>query len=457
MSETRGRIPSVDALLRSPSGIRASERLGRPLLKAAVRQVLGGLRADPSDDAPSNDALLGEAVAIATGNAMGIRPSINATGVLLHTGLGRAPLSEEAANAAARVARGYADLEIDRESGDRGRRTARADAMLTALTGAEAALVVNNNAAALLLTLAALAKRKEVLVSRGELIEIGGEFRLPDILAASGAKLVEVGTTNRTRVSDYRAAITERTALILKVHPSNYRIVGFQQSPTVAQLAQVAAKAAVHLVHDIGSGLLTATPGVPDEEPSAAASLAAGADLVCFSGDKLLGGPQAGILLGRSDLLDRVRRNPVARAVRVDRMQVAALESVLAIHARGSLDELPVWRMLHEPATAVRERAADLARALDGDLEGAHVVASEASVGGGSVPGFSLPSWSVAVRTPDPETFATHLRTGNPPVFCRIDEGHVSFDLRTVTADDVADLARAIGYAMESDEGREDA
>ena len=401
---------------------------------------------------PGEDELLAVAVALASSTSGGLTAVINATGVVLHTGLGRAPVPEGAAEAAARAARAYTDLEVDRTTGARGKRTSRAERLLVALTGAEDALVVNNGAAALLLALAALARARQVLVSRGELIEIGGEFRIPDILAASGAKLVEVGTTNRTKAADYRGALTERTALILKVHPSNYRVVGFTAAPSASELAAIAHRAGVPFVYDLGSGLLDRFPGVPAEEPSAVEALAEGADLVVFSGDKLLGGPQAGIVLGRAELVARLRRHPIARAVRVDKMQVAALEHVLASWARGERADVPVWRMLREPAAEVRHRAELLAAALDGELEGAHVVPCSAAVGGGSLPGEELASFGVEVRTPDPTAMAARLRTGSPSVFCRVADKGVLLDLRTVGGDELPDLVRAIRYALEGDD-----
>ena len=457
MSEARRKIPSVDALLRSAPGKRAADRVGRPLLKTALTRVLDDVReaAEEGVAPPPNDAIMGRAVSIAYRTASGLTPVLNATGVVLHTGLGRAPLPTAAARAVALAARGYSDLEVKRDTGERGRRTSRAEHTLTALTGAEAALVVNNNAAALMLALGALARRKEVIVSRGELIEIGGEFRLPDIMSASGAKLVEVGTTNRTRLTDYRNAITGKTALILKVHPSNYRVVGFHQAPSTQELAKVAAKSGVPLLYDIGSGLLDPVAALGDGEPALSDALAHGADLVCFSGDKLLGGPQAGIVLGRAELIQKLRQDPVSRAVRVDKLQIAALEAVLAMYARGQEAELPTWRMLREPAADVKDRAKALARALHGELEGAFVVSCESTIGGGSVPGAALPSWAVRLETTDPEGFAAHLRTGSPAVFCRVEESAVLFDLRTIAPNELGILARVISYAMEADEGRD--
>jgi L-seryl-tRNA(Ser) seleniumtransferase len=447
----RRKVPSVDALLRSEPGKRASASLGRPLLKRALQLALDEVRAAAADGTapPEDDLILARAARLASSAASGITSVINATGVVLHTGLGRAPLPEAAARAAARAGRGYGDLEVDRWTGARGRRTARAETMLQALTGAEGALVVNNGAAGVLLALAALARGKQVLVSRGELIEIGGEFRIPDIMAASGAKLVEVGTTNRTRLSDFRSAISSNTGLLLKVHPSNYRVVGFTAAPTVPQLAGLARTASLPFVYDLGSGLLDRYPGVPPEEPAAVEALGEGADLIIFSGDKLLGGPQAGVVLGRSGLIERLRRHPIARAVRVDKMQVAALEAVLSKYLAGDRGQMPVWRMLREPADRIRARAEGLSESLDGELEGAHVVACRSSVGGGSLPGYEMPSFGVEVRSPDPEAMAARLRTGRPAVFCRVNEKGVLFDLRTVPESALADLRRAIQYALE--------
>jgi L-seryl-tRNA(Ser) seleniumtransferase len=457
-TEPRRRVPSVDVLLRSDPGKRAARSLGRPVVKLALQRTLEEVRAAVERGAEplGQDEILARALALASDTATGLTPVVNATGVVLHTGLGRAPLPEIAARAAARAALGYSDLEVDRVTGRRGRRTARAELLLRSLTVAESALVVNNGAAGVLLSLAALARGRQVLVSRGELIEIGGEFRIPDIMAASGAKLVEVGTTNRTRVQDFRAALTDRTAAILKVHPSNYRVVGFTAEPAVADLAALAHEAAVPLLYDLGSGLLERWPGLPAEEPSIAEALSQGADLVVCSGDKLLGGPQAGIVLGREDLVERLRRHPMARALRVDSMRVAALEVVLTSYAREQGADLPVWRMLREPAKEVRRRAARLAEALDGELEGARVVACASTVGGGSLPGYEIPSFGVEVRVPDPPAMAARLRLGRPSVFCRVGRSSVLLDVRTVPGERIADLARAVQYALEGDDVEDD-
>ena len=443
--DARSRPPSVDALLRSAPGRRASDRFGREVVKTAIRDELDAARRRGS--ASDAEDLIRRAVRTAARASLGMAPVINATGVVLHTNLGRAPLPRPAVRAVARAAASYADLEVDRETGKRGGRTGRAELLLRALTGAEDALVVNNNAAALLLALMGLAARREVLVSRGELIEIGGEFRLPEIMSASTAKLVEVGTTNRTRLSDYELAMGPRTALILAVHPSNYRVTGFAETPDISALAGLAKRRGLPLLHDTGSGLLERSPGMPAEEPAARTSLDAGADLVCFSGDKLLGGPQAGIVLGRRELVTRLRRHPIARAVRVDKMTLAALESILHLHATGRTLEVPVRRVIDASVTELRERA----RALASSLPGAEPVATQAVAGGGSLPGWAVPSHGVTIASPNAASLAARLRVGRPSVFCRVDGDGVVLDLRTVDPEEDAPLARAVRYALAQD------
>jgi len=435
----------VDALLRSPAGRKASGEFGRALLKRSVVDVLGELRGSRDAAAAGPDAILAVAVERAARQAHGVDEAINATGILLHTGLGRAPLHPDAARAAVRASTGYADLEVDRATGARGKRTRRAESILCALTGAGDAIAVNNNAAALLLTIATLARRKEVVVSRGELIEIGGEFRLPDIMTAAGAKLVEVGTTNRTRLADYRRAIGPRTGLVLKVHPSNFRVVGFAHTVPASDLAAVAAGADVPFAFDVGSGLLDRVAGIPDDEPSVIEALRAGAGIVCFSGDKLLGGPQAGIAAGDADLVARLRANPIARAVRMDKMNVAALEATLRLHATGRRDELPLWALLAATPRSLRARANALARRF----EGAEARPSEAAFGGGSLPGHGIASAALFLSSSAPEDLAARLRLGRPSVFCRTGDAEVSFDLRSVPAADDERLARAIRYALD--------
>ncbi|MDP9184639.1 MAG: L-seryl-tRNA(Sec) selenium transferase, partial [Actinomycetota bacterium] len=328
-SDVRRKVPSLDAILRSTPGQRASRVVGRAVLKRTLNAELASVRAAAAlgEEPPIADEILARAVGAAAHATNGQETVINATGVIIHTNLGRAPLADRAVKAVARAAANHTDLEVQRSSGVRGARGARAELILAALTDAEACLIVNNCAAALVLSLAALAKGKKVLVSRGELIEIGGEFRIPDIMRASGAKLVEVGTTNRTRPADFRAAIDDATAAILQVHPSNYRVVGFTAAATTQQLATIARTASIPLLYDVGSGLLDAERGIPGQEPSVREALADGADLVTCSGDKLLGGPQAGCIVGRADLIAKLRTHPLARAVRIDKLQAAAMEA----------------------------------------------------------------------------------------------------------------------------------
>ena len=437
----------MDSLLRSVPGRKAAEAFGRPLVKQALQSTLLAVRADAAKgrEIPEDAVILARALGAAARNYYGLSEVVNATGVLLHTGLGRAPLPARAAQAAGDAARGYSDLEVDRETGARGRRTSRAEAIVQAITGAEDALVVNNNAGALLLSLAALARRKEVLVSRGELIEIGGEFRLPDIMAASGARLVEVGTTNRTRLADYQRALTSKTGLILKVHPSNYRVVGFTNSVGLHELSLLAGKAGIPLVYDVGSGLLDRFPEIPEDEPSVVEGLEGGADLVTFSGDKLLGGPQAGIAAGRADLVSWLRRHPLARALRVDKMTVAALEAVLRLYATDRRSEIPLWQFMSARQATLMGRARGLASAF----KAATARKSEAVVGGGSVPGYALPSAEVFLPLARPNETAARLRGGRPSVFCRVEDGGLAFDLRAVPAEEDDRLARAIRYALQ--------
>ena len=358
-----------------------------------------------------------------------LRRVLNATGVVVHTNLGRAPLAEEALERMREAAAGYSNLEYDLDEGARGSRQDHVAPLLCELTGAEAALVVNNNAAAVLLAVAALAEGRDVLVSRGELVEIGDGFRIPDVLARSGARLVEVGTTNRTRVEDYERALGDRTALTLRVHQSNFRIVGFTDSPDSGALARLAEERGVLLVDDLGSGVL---PDIGDE-PTVARSLAAGAHLVTFSGDKLLGGPQAGIAVGRAELVERLRRHPFHRALRADKLTLAALEGTLALYRSGK--ETPVLRMLAEPPEAVRSRAERLA-----EFTGGRVEQTVARAGGGSLPTTDLESFACALE----ESLAEPLRRADPPVIGIVRDGVLLLDCRTLTDDEVEEAARAV-------------
>jgi len=417
-------LPSVDELARG---------IDDPLVVDAARDVLERAREEIRAGADPGDlrARLGDALADA--RRPSLRRVLNATGVIVHTNLGRAPLADAALDHVRETARGYSNLEYDLSTGSRGSRQDHVASILRRLTGAEAALVVNNNAAAVLLALAALAEGREVVVSRGELIEIGDGFRIPDVLARSGARLVEVGTTNRTRAADYERAIGPETAVLLRVHQSNFRVVGFTEQPRVEELAAVARRHELPLVDDLGSGVLTELT----DEPSARDALASGADLVCFSGDKLLGGPQAGIVVGRADLVERLRRHPLQRALRADKLTLAALEGTLLAY----LDEprrIPVLRMLGDPAESVRARAERLSELVGGTVE-----ESVARVGGGALPLAELPSFACAVD----ESLAAPLRFGDPPVVGILRDGKLLLDCRTLRDDELADVAAAVDAA----------
>src|SRR5262249_30586507 len=363
---------------------------------------------------------------IASLHSYRLRRALNATGVLVHTNLGRAPLPDAALERVAEVGRGYSNLEYDLAEGRRGSRQDHLAEILSRLTGAEAARVVNNNAAAVLLALAALAEGREVLVSRGELIEIGDGFRIPDVLARSGARLVEVGTTNRTRASDYERAVGAETAVILRVHQSNFRVVGFAERPVLEELSEIAERHELALVDDLGSGALVDL----QDEPRARDSLAAGAQLVCFSGDKLLGGPQAGIVVGRADLVERLRRHPLQRALRADKLTLAALEGTLQLYLdpERARREIPGLRMGAEPIETVRSRAERLATAVGGTVE-----ETVSRVGGGALPLAELPSFACAVD----EHLATPLRLGEPSVVAVVRDGKLLLDCRTIRDDEV--------------------
>ena len=400
-----------------------------PLAVATARTLLESAREEIQAGSEPGDLRERLTEALAAARRPALRRVLNATGVLVHTNLGRAPLAD-AALERVREAAGYSNLEYDLSSGSRGSRQDHLAPLLRQLTGAEAAIVVNNNAAAILLALAALAEGREVVVSRGELIEIGDGFRIPDVLARSGARLVEVGTTNRTRAADYEAAIGPETALILRVHQSNFRLVGFTERSDLRELAGIAQRFRLPLVDDLGSGALVEVEG----EPTPAASLAAGADLVCFSGDKLLGGPQAGIVAGRADLVERLRRHPLHRALRSDKLTLAALEGTLALYLDRP-DEIPVLRMLREPAESVRTRAERLAEVTGGTVE-----ETVARVGGGALPLAELPSFACAVE----EELAAALRGHEPPVIAVVRDGRTLLDCRTLTDAEAAEVAQAV-------------
>jgi L-seryl-tRNA(Ser) seleniumtransferase len=417
-------LPSVDELSRSVDDPLAVDAARAVLARARDEIRAGG---DPGDLHARLTDELGRA------RAPRLRRALNATGVIVHTNLGRAPLAEAALERVQEIGRGYSNLEYDLGAGTRGSRQDHAAAVLRRLTGAEAVLVVNNNAAAVLLALAALAEGREVLVSRGELIEIGDGFRIPEVLARSGARLVEVGTTNRTRAADYERAIGPETAVLLRVHQSNFRIVGFTEQPTLRELSQVAQSHELPLVDDLGSGAFAQF----EDEPSAKDALAAGADLVCFSGDKLLGGPQAGIVVGRAALVEKLRRHPLQRALRADKLTLAALEGTLLAYL-DSPDRIPVVRMLREQAGEVRRRAERLCKAVGGELE-----ETVARVGGGALPLAEIPSWACAVE----ESLAASLRTGEPPVVGVVRDGRLLLDCRTLTDGEAHEVAEAVRRA----------
>jgi L-seryl-tRNA(Ser) seleniumtransferase len=452
-------IPAIEQL-RQRDAMRALEtRYGRAALVDALRAETGALRdrlasghiAAVTVDEAINEIEIGAAARLRAAMRPSLVRVINATGVIVHTNLGRAPLSDAALARVAAVAGGYTNLEYDVARGGRGRRDVHAEKLVVRLTGAAAAVVVNNNAAATMLMLAALAAGREVIISRGELVEIGGGFRVPDVMAQSGAVLREVGTTNRTRVNDYAAAIGDRTALILRVHPSNFRLVGFTERPALADLAALGRRFAIPVVEDLGSGWLgwsldaardRSLDAAPDklpealaDEPIVSASIAAGADAVCFSGDKLLGGPQAGIIAGSRAVIDRIRQHPLMRALRVDKLTYAALEATLEEHAIGrGQDEVPVLRMLRMTAAEIGLRADALAAALAASGWDARVIDGMSTVGGGSAPGAELPTRLVEI-TRDGMTadqIEQHLRALDPPVIARIHDDRVVLDLRTV-------------------------
>ncbi len=442
-------LPAVDTLLTSPTGAALSARYGRAATVDTLRTVLDQARAAlRSGELPTTDAdslLDRAAVALYRQFAPSLRPVINATGIIIHTNLGRAPLSDDAQAALIGVAAGYSTLEYDLAAGQRGSRLTHPASALTALTGAEAALVVNNNAAAVLLMLSALAKERDVLISRGQLIEIGGGFRIPDVLAQSGARLVEVGATNKTRLSDYERALTPATAAILRAHASNFKQIGFVEVTPLDELAALAQRRGVLLIDDLGSGALldTAAYGL-DHEPTISESVAAGADLIAFSGDKLLGGPQAGIIVGKAALIETLKRHPLARAVRADKLTIAALVATLDHYRKGeALTHIPVWRIIATPLDQLRATAARWAEAVGGD-----VVTGESMVGGGSLPGATLPTVLLALTPPNADTFAAKLRAADPPVIARIADGRVLFDPRTVFPAQTEDLLRAVRSAL---------
>ena len=461
-------IPAVNSVLASPSLANALRSVPRPWVVDAVRQVLDGCRAqiaaNPQAQFQADELAQQAATLVASWSSARLRPLINATGVILHTGLGRAPLAASAAAAVQQVAQQYASVEIDLASGQRGKRDAVAAEFLRDLTGAEAAVVVNNNAAATLLVLATVADvhmdeapRRNVVVSRGELIEIGDSFRLPQIMTVSGAHLREVGTTNKTRLSDYEGAIDADTAALLKVHTSNYRVVGFTEAVCIESLVDLGSRHCLPVVHDIGSGATASSAAIAGaDEPTAESSIAAGADLVLFSGDKLLGGPQAGIILGKKQWIERVEKHPLMRALRVDKLTLAALEATLRLHhepARAT-QELPVLAMATASLASLRRRAQEIAATLQAIqvVSEARVADTTAYLGGGAMPQQGIPSIAVRIEAAhlNETQLSQHLRSADPPVIARVQDGAVWLDLRTIFARQDADVVAAVRRALEA-------
>lgn len=447
-------LPKMDVLLSHPALLAARERVPYALIRQAARDKLEEVRRDVLAGAavPTVDTLASEiAAAVQAMGRPGLKRVINATGVVLHTNLGRAPLARQAAEAVCEAAEGYSNLEYDLDNACRGSRHSHVEALLCSLTGAEAAMAVNNNAAAVFLMLSALAEGKGVAVSRGELVEIGGAFRVPEIMAASGAILREVGTTNKTRLSDYeRAILAGEAQALLKVHTSNYQIVGFTEDTPLSQLSELAAAHDLPLLCDLGSCVLSpaSLPSLP--APSAAAALADGADVVCFSGDKLLGGPQAGIVLGKKKYIDAMKRHPLARVVRIDKLSLAALEATLLLlrDPEGSREALPVLSMLNARSEDLRARAERLAAGLRealGDDYTVSVLPCTGQVGGGSMPNEELPGFCAAVTAGPgvPEGLEAAFRRHTVPILCRIHHGALLLDVRTLTAADEAEILRA--------------
>ncbi len=438
-------LPGIDTLLSHNTAVLLVQSYGHDLTVQALRVALADIRTQLRSDGgavPTNSTLIENAHGILESwVAPTLRRVINATGIIVHTNLGRAPLSDQAVEAVQVVAGGYATLEFDLTSGKRGSRSSHVEALLQRVTGAEAALVVNNNAAAVLLALTTLASQdghNEVILSRGQLVEIGGGFRMPDVMEQSGARLVEIGATNRTHLADYESAIHEETVLILHVHRSNFTMVGFTGEPSVAELAELSHNHKLLLIDDIGSGALldTSIYGLAPE-PMVQASLADGSDLVLFSGDKLVGGPQAGILIGRAKVITRLRNHPLYRALRPDKLCLAALGATLTHYLKGdALEKIPVWQMISQSLSDLQERAGRYAEALTAAGFSCSVVMGHSAVGGGSLPGETLPTWPIQIEVPSAERALEVLRSQPIPVIARIANDKLMLDPRTILARD---------------------
>ncbi len=433
MSELRS-LPSVDQLLNEQRVRDLLDEYGRPLTVQAFRASLDEIRSShkEGDSLPGREEILGRvAESLKTWTALTIKGVINATGVILHTNLGRAPLSSAAVGAMKSAAEGYSSLEYNLEKGKRGSRLLHAEDLLTRLTGAEAGMVVNNNASAVMLILTGLAKRRAVVIARSQLVEIGGGFRIPDVMKQSGARLVEIGTTNRVHVSDYESAIQDESpVLLLRAHRSNFTILGFTSEPSLKEMADIAHEHGIALVDDLGSGSLLKTEAYGlGHEPMVQESIGAGADLVCFSGDKLLGGPQAGVIVGRKDLVEKLKKHPLARAIRADKICLAGLSATLLHYLKDEAEgEIPIWRMISEPIENIKQRAEKWASVFEEGI----VVEGELTVGGGSLPEETLPTYLLGLKRRGPNQFLSRLRGLDLPIIARLEKDLVVFDPRTV-------------------------
>ena len=439
-------IPSVDKLLRTEAAIELLSEYGRPLTVEAVRTVLDEIRGQNEHEQgiPMLEKILSEvAIRLKEWFSPTLIPVINASGVILHTNLGRAPLSRSALEALQQLCAGYSNLEYDLEHGKRGSRLIHAELQLTRLTGTEAALVVNNNAAAVLLILTALARRRRVVISRTQLVEIGGGFRVPDVMKQSGARLVEVGTTNRVHLTDYEEVLAEQgVSLLMRAHHSNFRLIGFTNEPTIKELVQIAHKYNVPVIDDLGSGALLETEKYAlAHEPTVQESVSAGADIICFSGDKLLGGPQAGIIVGRKELINKIKKHPLARAVRADKLCLAALTATLQHYIKNEAEsEIPIWQMISMP----EEHAVQRIHKWIESIGMGTIVSGNSTVGGGSLPEELLPTKLLAIEVAQPNKFLERLRKCSPPVIARIEKDQVMLDPRTVLPHQDNDLINNI-------------
>ncbi|MBI5848585.1 MAG: L-seryl-tRNA(Sec) selenium transferase [Nitrospirae bacterium] len=452
-------LPSVDELLKSPEGSRWLESFPRTIVVQAIRDIVAEKRTrmlhgeHPDISSPALASQI--SLRIRACSSFSLLPVINATGIVLHTNLGRAVLSEEAVENVIAVSRGYSNLEYDLAAGKRGKRHSHTTNILRQLTGAEDALIVNNNAAAVFLSLATIAKDREVIVSRGELVEIGGSFRIPDVMSASGASLREIGTTNKTHLHDYRKAINDKTGLILKVHQSNYKITGFTEDVSIEQLAALGKERGIPVMYDLGSGcLIDLKPYGIHGEPSVQEIMRSGADLVTFSGDKLLGGPQGGIIVGSQDLLEKIRKNPLARAVRVDKMTIAAFEATLKdyLDPEKALQHIPVIRMLFQPQKTIKTRARKIVTELRRQIAEADIaiVKGSSKAGGGSLPEAEFETYAVSLapRQIAVNELEARLRTGSRPIIARIKDNLLLLDARTIQDQDIRELTRLVSSAL---------